>query len=161
MGSAGDRSERFRPWLRDARRWTEPWHWACVLLGATSTDIVPILVPTEVADVNGWAVYLGFVLPAMGVGMLSAPIRERLADRLPRVRQIVAGGALAVAFALVGFSISTAVVAWVWTALLTGSGIAAACTMSRFWSSPVSGRRTSKLGSAGSKPSSQWASWSA
>ena len=74
-------------------RWVEPWRLAYALLGATTSGMVPILLPLMLSCTSG-ATHTGLVMAAFNLGGLTAPLLGSLAGRHCLHRWMLSGGLL-------------------------------------------------------------------
>jgi len=114
------------------RRWVEPWYLAYGLLGATMAGLLPILIPLTVSHIHG-AAQVGFVVAALSLGGLLAPVWGALADRYRLHRWLLAGGLLLTTLGLLAFSATTVPAIWLGLALLQGIGAAGAATVANLF----------------------------
>jgi MFS transporter, DHA1 family, tetracycline resistance protein len=116
------------PW----HHWVEPWYLAYALLGATVAGLVPVLVPLTVSRL-GDVTQVGFVMAAVNLGGLTAPLWGGLADRYRLHRWLLMGGLAVTAAGLAAFAFTAEPIAWLGLALLQGTGAAAAATIANLF----------------------------
>ena len=111
------------------RQAIEPWYLSYALLSATTTGVVPIVLPLEIVNHGGSAMDVGRVTSAMSLGMLTAPLWGNLADRYRVHRLLCVSGAFVILLVMLGFAFVERVLAWYGLSLLLGAGIAASFTV--------------------------------
>jgi DHA1 family tetracycline resistance protein-like MFS transporter len=117
-----------RSWVR----WVEPWYLTYALLGTTVAGLVPILLPLTVIQ-SGSAAQVGFVMGAISLGGLAAPIWGGLADRYRLHRWLLITGLVLTAAGLAGFLLTDQPLAWMSLALLESIGAAGAATVANLF----------------------------
>ena len=115
-------------WLK----WIEPWYWAYALLGAVIAGLIPVLLPLRVGQ-SGNPSQVGWVMAAVSLGGLSAPLWGVLTDRYRLHRWVLIFGLFLTAFGLTIFAFSGQATIWFVMALILSVGAAGASTVANLF----------------------------
>jgi DHA1 family tetracycline resistance protein-like MFS transporter len=115
-------------WLK----WVEPWYLVYAILGVTIAGLVPVLLPLRVGQA-GTPAQVGWVMAAVSLGGLSAPLWGVLADRYRLHRWVLIIGLFLTAFGLTAFAFSGHPAIWFGLALLLSIGSAGASTVANLF----------------------------
>lgn len=110
----------------------EPWYAAYALMGMVVAGLTPVLIRLVVGKASN-AAQVGWVMAAMSLGGLTAPIWGGLADRYRLHRWLLAGGLLLTAFGLGAFPTEAHPALWFVLALGQGIGAASAATVANLF----------------------------
>jgi len=110
----------------------EPWYAAYALMGMVVAGLTPVLIPLVVGKASG-SVQVGWVMAAISLGGLTAPIWGGLADRYRLHRWLLAGGLLLTAICIGGFPTGARPILWSALALGQGIGAASAATVANLF----------------------------
>jgi DHA1 family tetracycline resistance protein-like MFS transporter len=113
-------------------RWVEPWYLVYALLGTIIAGLIPVLLPLRV-DQSGNASQVGWVMAAVSLGGLSAPLWGSLADRFHLHRTTLIGGLLLTTLGLTAFALTSQPMLWFGLALLLSVGAAGASTVANLF----------------------------
>ena len=111
-------------WLR----WVEPWYLVFTLLGIVISGVIPVLLPLRVSQ-SGSPAQIGWVMAAVSLGGLSAPLWGVLTDRYRLHRWVLVSGLFLTAAGLILFTLSSQSVIWFGLALLLSAGAAGTSTV--------------------------------
>ena len=81
------------------RTWIEPWYFVYAILGAIIAGLIPVLLPLRVGQA-GTPAQVGWVMAAVSLGGLSAPLWGVLTDRYRLHRWVLIIGLFLTAFGL-------------------------------------------------------------
>jgi len=114
------------------RKWIEPWYLVYALLGAIIAGLIPVLLPLRVSQA-GTPSQVGWVMAAVSLGGLSAPLWGALTDRYRLHRWVLIVGLFLTAFGLTVFAFSGHPAIWLVMALILSSGAAGASTVANLF----------------------------
>jgi DHA1 family tetracycline resistance protein-like MFS transporter len=114
------------------RKWIEPWYVVYAILGAIIAGLIPILLPLRV-DQAGNPSQVGWVMAAVSLGGLSAPLWGTLTDRYHLHRWVLVIGLFLTALGLTAFAFSGQPAVWFGMALLLSIGAAGASTVANLF----------------------------
>ena len=114
------------------RTWIEPWYLVYAILGATIAGLIPVLLPLKVGQA-GTPAQVGWVMAAVSLGGLSAPLWGVLADRYRLHRWVLVIGLFLTALGLTAFAFSSQPVIWFGMALILSVGAAGASTVANLF----------------------------
>lgn len=114
------------------QKWIEPWYLVYALLGAIIAGLIPVLLPLEVGQ-TGNPAQVGWVMAAVSLGGLSAPIWGALADRYYLHRPALLTGLILTSVSLVAFAMTSLPALWLCLALLLSIGSAGASTVANLF----------------------------
>ena len=109
-------------------KWIEPWYLVYALLGAIIAGLIPVLLPLRVGK-TGDPAQVGWVMAAVSLGGLSAPVWGALADRYQVHRWVLVVGLSLTAIGLTAFAFVSQPAAWFGLSLLLSVGAAGASTV--------------------------------
>jgi DHA1 family tetracycline resistance protein-like MFS transporter len=115
-------------WLK----WIEPWYLVYALLGAIIAGLVPVLLPLRVGQAGNPS-QVGWVMAAVSLGGLSAPLWGVLTDRYRLHRWVLIVGLFLTAFGLTAFAFSSQPAIWFVIALILSIGAAGASTVANLF----------------------------
>jgi DHA1 family tetracycline resistance protein-like MFS transporter len=115
-------------WLK----WIEPWYWVYALLGAIIAGLIPVLLPLRVGQ-SGTPSQVGWVMAAVSLGGLSAPLWGVLTDRYRLHRWVLIFGLFLTSFGLTAFALSKQAAIWFVMALILSVGAAGASTVANLF----------------------------
>jgi MFS transporter, DHA1 family, tetracycline resistance protein len=118
--------------LTNWRKWIEPWYLAYALLGVTIAGLLPVLLPLRVGQ-TGNPAQIGWVMAAVSLGGLSAPLWGVLTDRYHLHRWVLIIGLFLTASGLTAFAFSSQPAIWFGLALLLSIGAAGASTVANLF----------------------------
>jgi len=107
------------------RKWVEPWYVVYTFLGVIIAGLIPILLPLRVDQVGNPS-QVGWVMAAVSLGGLSAPLWGTLTDRYLLHRWALIVGLFLTASGLTVFAFSSHPAVWFGMALLLSIGAAGA-----------------------------------
>jgi MFS family permease len=113
-------------------KWIEPWYLVYALLGTIIAGLIPVLLPLRV-DQSGNPTQVGWVMAAVSLGGLSAPLWGVLTDRYHLHRWVLMSGLFLTTVGLTAFALSSQPVLWVGLALLLSIGAAGASTVANLF----------------------------
>jgi DHA1 family tetracycline resistance protein-like MFS transporter len=111
-------------WLR----WIEPWYFVFTLLGIVISGLIPVLLPLRVSQ-SGSPSQIGWVMAAVSLGGLSAPLWGIMTDRYRLHRWVLVSGLFITAAGLILFTLSSQPAIWFGLALFLSAGAAGASTV--------------------------------
>ncbi len=114
------------------RTWIEPWYFVYAILGAIIAGLIPVLLPLRVGQAGSPA-QVGWVMAAVSLGGLSAPLWGVLTDRYRLHRWVLIIGLFLTAFGLTAFAFSGQPVIWFVMALVLSVGAAGASTVANLF----------------------------
>jgi DHA1 family tetracycline resistance protein-like MFS transporter len=114
------------------RNWVEPWYVVYAMLGAIIAGLIPVLLPLRVGQ-GGNPSQVGWVMAAVSLGGLSAPIWGTLTDRYRLHRWVLVIGLFLTASGLTAFAFSSQPAIWFGMALLLSIGAAGASTVANLF----------------------------
>ena len=114
------------------RTWIEPWYFVYAILGAIIAGLIPVLLPLRVGQAGSPA-QVGWVMAAVSLGGLSAPLWGILTDRYRLHRWVLIIGLFLTAFGLTAFAFSGQPVIWFVMALILSVGAAGASTVANLF----------------------------
>ena len=114
------------------RTWIEPWYFVYALLGAIIAGLIPVLLPLRVGQA-GTPAQVGWVMAAVSLGGLSAPLWGVLTDRYRLHRWVLIIGLFLTAFGLTAFAFSGQPAIWFVMALILSVGAAGASTVANLF----------------------------
>ena len=115
-------------WLR----WVEPWYLVYALLGVIIAGLIPVLFPLQVGQA-GSPSEVGWVIAAVSLGGLSAPVWGAITDRYRVHRGALIVGLMLTALGLLAFAYSSRPVLWIGLALVLSVGAAGASTVANLF----------------------------
>jgi DHA1 family tetracycline resistance protein-like MFS transporter len=122
------RENRLTGWLK----WIEPWYLVYAMLGITIAGLIPVLLPLRVGQ-TGNPAQVGWVMAAVSLGGLSAPLWGALTDRYHLHRWVLIIGLFLTATGLTAFAFSSQPAIWFGLALLLSIGAAGASTVANLF----------------------------
>lgn len=114
------------------RKWVEPWYLVYAILGAVIAGLIPVLLPLRV-DQAGNPSQVGWVMAAVSLGGLSAPLWGTLTDRYHLHRWVLVVGLFLTTTGLTAFAFSSQPAIWFGMALLLSTGAAGASTVANLF----------------------------
>ena len=114
------------------RTWIEPWYFVYAILGAIIAGLIPVLLPLRVGQ-TGTPAQVGWVMAAVSLGGLSAPLWGVLTDRYRLHRWVLVIGLFLTAFGLAAFAFSSQPAIWFGMALVLSVGAAGASTVANLF----------------------------
>lgn len=119
--------------LRTPKRYIARWYGACLLLGAATAGVFPILVPLWIVHISNQTSLVAYVLGAYNLGLLTSPIWGKRAESRHDYRSVFLGGFIAAAIGMALLPLTHTWVAWAIGAFFTGAGTAAASTVASLY----------------------------
>jgi MFS family permease len=114
------------------RKWVEPWYVVYAILGIIIAGLIPILLPLMVNQAGNPS-QVGWVMAAVSLGGLSAPLWGALTDRYHLHRWVLVVGLFLTASGLTAFTFSSRPAVWFGMALLLSIGAAGASTVANLF----------------------------
>lgn len=114
------------------RKWIEPWYLVYAILGAAIAGLIPVLLPLRVGQA-GTPSQVGWVMAAVSLGGLSAPLWGILTDRTHLHRWVLITGLFLTTIGLTAFSFTGQPTLWFGLALLLSVGAAGASTVANLF----------------------------
>ncbi|MGH8011393.1 MAG: MFS transporter [Candidatus Binataceae bacterium] len=120
---------RFRSATAILRRYLAPWYLAYLILGLTSSGMLPFLLPLAVADSSHDLDSVAYVMGVYQAGWLPAPLFGMLAERNRLFRPVFFGGFIALSLSVAAMAEASDLIEWIAVALLAGLGVGAVATV--------------------------------
>ena len=112
--------------------WVEPWYLVYAFLGILIAGVVPVLLPLKVSQ-GGNPAQVGWVMAAVSLGGLSAPVWGALTDRYRLHRAVLLVGLLLTTVGLAAFVLFNQAAIWFGLALILSIGAAGASTVANLF----------------------------